>query len=59
MLEYVPDVKSQIYIPFALVLVGCAIVKPILLPFAAILALGLVLLKLQQYSTHFLLLQTN
>jgi hypothetical protein len=51
MLEYVPDAKSQIYIPAALVIVGCAIVKPIYLPFAAIIAVGLVLLKIQQYST--------
>jgi len=43
------DAKNQIYIPAALVLIGCAITKPVWLPYAAILAAGLVWLKLNEH----------
>ena len=50
MLDYVPDAKTQIYIPAALILIGCAITKPGYLPYAAVVAIALVWLKLQQFS---------
>ena len=44
------NAKDQIYIPSALILVGCAITKPTWLPFAAILAGLLAWLKLREHS---------
>jgi hypothetical protein len=44
------DAKNQIYIPVALVLIGCAIVKPKSLPIAAALVAVLAWLKFQGYS---------
>jgi len=49
MLDYVPNARDQIYIPAALILIGCAITKPAYLPFGAIIAVGLVWLKVQQF----------
>ena len=48
-LDYL-DAKNQIYIPAALIVVGCAITKPIWLPFAVLLAAALVWLKIEQHS---------
>jgi hypothetical protein len=48
MLDYI-DAKNQIYIPAALILVGVGITKAEWLPYALILAAGLVYLKLEQY----------
>jgi hypothetical protein len=47
------DAKNEIYIPAALLLVGCGITKPAWLPFAAILALSLVWLKLREHSLFY------
>jgi len=44
------DAKNQIYIPTALLLVGCGITKPTWLPLAAVLAAFLVWLKLREHS---------
>jgi len=43
------DAKNQIYIPAALIIIGCAITKPIWLPYAALVAGGLVWLKLSEH----------
>lgn len=48
-LDYL-DAKNQIYIPAALIVIGCAITKPVWLPFAVLLAAALVWLKLAHHS---------
>jgi hypothetical protein len=47
------DAKNQIYIPAALLLVGCGITKPTWLPLAAVLAAFLVWLKLREHSPSY------
>lgn len=59
MLDYVPNVRDQIYIPAALILIGCAITKPVYLPFGAIIAVALVWLKLQQFRLPSMLFATD
>lgn len=48
------DAKNQIYIPAALIIVGCGITKPAWLPFAALLTALLVWLKLEQHSEFYI-----
>ena len=48
-LDYL-DAKTQLYIPAALIIVGCAITKPAWLPFAVMLAAALISLKIKQHS---------
>lgn len=48
MWDYV-DAKNEIYIPAALIIVGVGITKAEWLPYAILLAAGLVYLKLYQY----------
>lgn len=43
------DARNQIYIPGALIIVGCAITKPVWLPYAALVVGGLVWLKLNEH----------
>jgi hypothetical protein len=43
------DAKNQIYIPGILIIVGCALTKPVWLPYALVLAAGLVWMKFSQF----------
>jgi hypothetical protein len=44
------DAKNQIYIPGALIVLGCALTRPSWLPYAIILAAGLVWMKFTEHS---------
>ena len=44
------DAKNQIYIPAALIVVGCGLTKPEWIIYAIVLAAGLVWAKLSQHS---------